>query len=65
MLVCDLCEKPIICKATDMLTADKFEIDGMIFCIDCFHTLLENGLLFEGQDDEWHIKDYDAFELLL
>lgn len=56
MAECSLCNKPIIAGA---LRA-QFEIDNFIFC----HLLLIAGLLFEGQDDEWHIDDFDAFELL-
>ena len=60
MATCSLCNKPIIAGP---LRA-QFDIDDFIFCHHCFNLLLIAGLLFEGQDDEWHINDFDTFELL-
>lgn len=60
MAICSLCNKPIIAGP---LRA-QFDIDDFIFCHHCFNLLLIAGLLFEGQDDEWHIDDFDTFELL-
>lgn len=66
MMTCNLCSRIIIAGLNkDMLQPDMFVVDNFILCPDCFHMLLLAGLLFEGQDDEWHIIDLDAFELLL
>lgn len=60
MVTCSLCNKPIIARPLKA----QFEIDDFVFCRHCFQLLLIAGLLFEGQDDEWHIDDFNAFELL-
>lgn len=66
MMKCDLCNKIIIAGLNkDILQSDMFVIDNFVLCPECFHNILSAGLLYEGQDDEWHITDLDAFELLL
>lgn len=63
---CEICNKIIIAGLNkDTLQPDIFVVDDFVLCQECFHNLLLAGLLYEGQDDEWHITDLDAFELLL
>lgn len=63
---CKICNKIIIAGLNkDILQPDMFVVDDFVLCPECFHNLLYAGLLYEGQDDEWHIADLDAFELLL
>ena len=57
---CAICGKPVY--------PDKEQyqclVDYSYYCRSCFSMLIAAGLLYEGQDDDWHVLPNIKFDIL-